>query len=185
MSKRRIDTKFVVISLFVIIAAYIFLNRYNNDVNYINDSSFSRTVNGSVIYLVYSPTCPHCHHLMEYLDKLNPKVNIVKTTDSRKIYSCLKKYGVDWDFGVPIMFANVSGVITMIQGYPSSSQDVDGYFLGLQKEEQICKNSGTPIYNSNGTYMFCRIGTAKYLGNMYSVSYLVSQCEKNNCSPMC
>ena len=177
--------------VFGTVGFYFSRNRNGIENNIVVSSNSSTTYNdiitqsnSSVIYLVYSPTCPHCHHLMDYLSTLDTNVTIIETTDARRIYSCLKKENINWDFGVPIMVAKINGRVHMVFGYPSVDQDINGYFMGKDKEEQICSSGGKPVY-VNGSYVFCKIENNKYLGNKYSVNYLISLCEKYRCEAFC
>jgi len=121
--------------------------------------------NASVIYVVYSPTCPHCHHLLSYLETVNTPVKIVKTMDSVNMMSCLRKHNISWDFGVPLVVAFTKNKTYVMEGYPASIQDKNGYFMGKNFEENLCKQEkGKPIY-INGIYSFCVLPDGKILGN--------------------
>ena len=179
--KFRID---LVISFLLFVIVFGAVGFYFSRNGSSTENSVAIPNNSSVIYLVYSPACPHCHHLMDYLSTITTNVTIIETTDARRIYSCLKKENIDWDFGVPIMVAKINNAMYMVSGYPSVDQDMNGYFMGKDKEEQICNSGGKPIY-VNGSYAFCEIGNNKYLGNKYSVDYLISLCEKYGCEAFC
>ena len=143
--------------------------------------------NASVIYIGYSPTCPHCHHLLEYIDSLNVEgIKILSTTNGRYIYDCLSKHGIRWDFGVPIMFAWFDSKLFVIQGFPSSSQDSEGYFLGKEKEIEYCKSSNGKLnYDENGRYLFCTLPNGIVLGNRNAVDYLLKKCKETACKAIC
>ena len=149
--------------------------------------SENKKLKKSVIYLVYSPYCPHCHHLIEYLDTKNLKdVSILKTTNGKATYECLLKENFKWNFGVPIVFAKVNSTLIVIEGYPSVDQDVNGYFLGKEKEEDICDASeGEKFFDKNGRYLFCKLPDGTILGNKYAIDYLLKICENYTCEYFC
>ncbi|MDN5358278.1 MAG: hypothetical protein PWP76_121 [Candidatus Diapherotrites archaeon] len=125
--------------------------------------------------LVYSPTCPHCHSLMKYLDEKYPDAPILRTTDGSKIKEYLKEAGVSWDGGVPIMAVRVDGNVFVLSGFPSENQDVNGYFMGREKELSLCKGMrGTP-YPNEQNYLFCILPDGKILGNKYVVDWVLSK----------
>lgn len=141
----------------------------------------------STIYIAYSPHCPHCHHLIEELEKNQPKnVRIILTTNGKAVYECLKQKNYSWNFGVPLTFALLkNGSLIIIQGYPSKSQDINGYFLGKENEEKICEQSnGKKFFDESGNYIFCKIDK-EILGNRYSINYLIKVCEINECLSFC
>ncbi len=165
-------------ALLLIVFTLIFLSKFLKFKAYSN--------NTSTIYLIYSPTCPHCHHLKEFLKtKSLTNVSIIESTDAMKAYYCLKEKNFDWNFGVPILFAYSNGKLIVIQGYPSSLQDVNGYFGGKDVEEKYCKDmNGKPVYDENKNYLYCVMNNI-ILGNKYSVEYLIDLCEKNFCEKFC
>ena len=121
--RKIIIVSVIIIALSFLIALYI-LGSYNPNVPE-NTSNTSKNV--SVIYIAYSSSCPHCHHLLEYVSKLNLKnVSILTTQNGREVYALLKKYNYNWDFGVPIVFTRVNGTLIVIKGYPSKEQDKEG-----------------------------------------------------------
>ncbi len=133
-------------------------------------------------YLIYGPTCPHCEHLIKYIGSRG--LEVVKTTNG-KYADYLKQFGFDWDGGVPLFFAILKNdTPIIIEGYPSSSQDKNGYFFGMEYETKMCKNlRGTPIYQ-NGTYRYCKLPNGALVGNKYSVDYLINSCKKLGCKSL-
>ncbi len=130
------------------------------------------------IYVVYSPTCPHCHHLLEVLKEMNVSVIKILPDEFTKmeIYKNLSKYFS----GVPFVFAKVNGSIIIIEGFPTKEQDVNGYYYGKDFEIKMClKENGKPVYINN-SYAFCNI-TGIILGNLYSLKWLINQCLKYGC----
>lgn len=138
--------------------------------------------NQSTLYLIYSPSCPHCHALIEYLDTIKTQAFIFKTTQFYYA-TCLENLGLKWNGGVPLLFGILeNNSIIAIQGYPTSSQEVNGYFLGMEKEIEICENAnGEKVYSKDGKYLFCRLPNGFILGNKYAVDYLIKTCEESKC----
>jgi len=131
------------------------------------------------IYVVYSPTCPHCKNLFNFLEKNGIGVHKL-TMDIFAITPAYKDLAILFR-GVPFMFAKVNGTYVIIQGYPSSNQEKDGYFMGRDFEEDLCKSmNAIPVYE-NGTYLFCKIAPNIIFGNRYAVLWLVDQCDKYGC----
>ncbi len=133
--------------------------------------------------LLYSSACPHCHNLIEFLNKTDKSVKIYMISDREsyiKAFEILRSYNFTWDGGVPLLFTVIDGKIYVIQGFPAKGQEKDGYILGKDTEEALCLRVGDPYYE-NGTYKFCKIRDNMFIGNRYSVSYLLDLCEKNEC----
>jgi len=131
------------------------------------------------IYVVYSPTCPHCKNLFEFLEKGGIGVHKL-TIDIFSITPVYRELAIFFT-GVPFIFAKVNNTYVIIQGYPSSNQEKDGYFMGRDFEENLCKSmNATPVYE-NGTYLFCRITPNILFGNRYAVLWLVEQCDRYGC----
>ncbi len=127
------------------------------------------------LYLVYSPVCPHCHHLMGYLKGMG--VNAILTTDISPVAPALERAGFSWDGGVPLLVCVADRNVVIMEGFPSSSQDVNGYFLGMEREEEICRGlKGTPVYEG-GVYAYCVLPTGALLGNVRALQVVVSACE--------
>ncbi len=146
--------------------------------------SFNVTGNDSVIYLIYSEACPHCHTLMNYLESRHEGVKLVKTTNGAAFKEVLDRYGVKWDFGVPMMFAIAGGNFIGLEGFPTESQDVDGYFMGREFEQQLCQSRGGTPYLVDGSYLFCKLPSGFFLGNEHSVDHLVNTCQETQCVPV-
>ena len=136
---------------------------------------------GSHIYLVSSETCPHCITLKEYLYSKDTEVDIIETTEAVTVDSILKSYGLNWNFGVPLLFAVTDSGIMVISGFPSGGQNIDGYFMGHDYELQLCGSSGGEQFSSEGIYRFCTMKTGFTLGNVYSVDNLLEVCETQDC----
>lgn len=135
----------------------------------------------SFVYLVYSPSCPHCHALINYLKGREEGLRVVTTTDGAWAARVLGKYGLNWNGGVPVLFAVSGSEITAIQGFPAGSQDKGGYFMGLEYEKALCESgSGTPVLNGS-EYLYCRQADGFLLGNRFSVDYLINKCLQGNC----
>ena len=134
------------------------------------------------IYVVYSPTCPHCKNLFSFLDRegIDVKKVSIEEFSTMKIFNNLSTYFR----GVPFVFARVNDTILIISGYPSSKQEKDGYFLGKDYEEGLCKEmNGTPIH-INDTYSFCELSKNVFLGNKYSILWLIEQCREYGCEKL-
>ena len=114
--------------------------------------------------LVSSPTCPHCQHLEEVLREMNVSYVHISPEEGRKL--ALER-GVKWDGGVPLLIYGS----TVVEGFPSRSQDVNGYF---PDEENLCKTVGTPIYE-NGTYIYCKLKNGAILGNRHVLDMLLEK----------
>lgn len=145
----------------------------------------SRPPRGSAIYIGYSTACPHCHHLLAYVEKYEKNVTFLATTNGNFIQECLKRINVSWDFGVPITFAKAGDEVVVIKGYPSEPQDKDGYFLGKEMEMEFCESVEGKLIYENGNYLFCELKDDKILGNRYAIDYLVEFCEMKNCERFC
>lgn len=131
------------------------------------------------IYVVYSPTCPHCKNLFDFLEKNGIGVHKL-TIDIFSITPVYRELAIFFT-GVPFIFAKVNGTYIIIQGYPSSNQEKDGYFMGRDFEENLCKSmNATPVYE-NETYLFCRITPNILFGNRYAILWLIEQCDKYGC----
>lgn len=138
----------------------------------------------STIYLIYSPVCPHCHHMMEYLREIakEHEIRIVETMNSSYAVYLKEKFNFTWDGGVPLLFAVLSNdTLITIEGYPSVSQDVNGYFLGKEKEQELCKRWGGECVYENNEYKFCKLSNGVIVGNKYAVDRIVNLCEKYGC----
>ena len=79
----------------------------------------------------------------------------------------------------------MNGKLFIIKGFPSVTQDVDGYFMGKEYEEGLCESAGGRKHEENGEYLFCYIEDNVALGNRYSVEYMIEECEKNSCEVVC
>ncbi len=134
----------------------------------------AQTTNSS-IHVVYSPTCPHCHALMSYLEEKGVKFD--RTQDGREAARVLLRNGIDWKGGVPVMYTVVNGTVYAVEGFPAGSQLKDGYFLGREREEELCSEMGGKPYHYNGSYRFCKLPNGMFLGNVYSVDYVVGQAK--------
>ena len=130
------------------------------------------------IYVVYEPTCPHCHHLFEYLDEIDVGTINIRIPEFRKmkVYRELSRYFK----GVPFIFSKVNNSFIIISGFPSKEQDIDGYFYGQYNEIELCKKAnGTGVF-SNDTYLFCNV-SGIILGNKYAIDWLINICKNYNC----
>ncbi len=151
------------------------------------DSPLSFSTNVTVsenlpfVYLVYSPSCSHCHSLMEYIELNETGINLIKTKDAPEVAKFLLEYDIDWKFGVPILFGVSYSEIKILEGFPSGSQNKEGYFIGKDFEQNICEaQRGTPFFE-NEVYQFCNLPSGMMLGNDFSVKYLLDFCKENNC----
>jgi len=138
----------------------------------------------NTVYLIYSPFCPHCHHMMEYLHEIAEKyeIKVVETMNTTYVLYLKEKFNFTWDGGVPLLFAVLKNdTLIAIEGYPSVSQDVDGYFLGKEREQEICRYSGGESIYENGDYKFCKLPNGVILGNKYAINYLFAICKNESC----
>lgn len=144
--------------------------------NQTNESLVER----DTIYIIYSPTCPHCHYLINYIESKSMNITVVKTTEGGKYVKFLESHGIKWDGGVPLLFVLLKNeTLVVVNGYPTESQEKNGYFFGVDYEKSMCeKMSGKPFYE-NGEYKFCKLPNGMLLGNMYSVDYVIGLCEKD------
>jgi hypothetical protein len=140
--------------------------------------------NGSVVYIAYSEICPHCHTLIKYIQSKQSTVKVFTTTQGVAFKPTLDSYGIKWSFGVPIMFAIADGEFMGIEGFPAESQEVDGYFMGKEFEQQLCQSQGGQPHLENGDYRFCELPSGFFLGNKYSVDYIINICENTQCTSL-
>jgi len=131
------------------------------------------------IYVVYSPTCPYCKNLFDFLEKNGIGVHKL-TIDLFTITPVYRELAIFFT-GVPFVFAKINGTYVIVQGYPASNQEKDGYFMGRDFEENLCKSmNAIPVYE-NGTYLFCKITNNVFFGNRYAIQWLIDQCERYGC----
>ncbi len=138
----------------------------------------------NTVYLIYSPVCPHCQHMKEYLHETAKEhgIRVVETMNASYALYLKEEFNFTWDGGVPLLFAVLkNGTLIAIEGYPSASQDVNGYFLGKEREQEICKRWGGEGIYEHGEYKFCRLPSGLIIGNKYAVDYLVKACENSGC----
>ncbi len=168
------------IAFFGICIVILLCGCVNNQIS--DNTSSPSSLASSTVYLIYSPTCPHCHELRKYLASVNTNVKIVETTEAGKFYRKLKQLGVEWDGGVPLLFAVLkNNTVIAIEGYPAAQQEVNGYFLGREKEIEICNSlKGRSVY-IGGEYKFCILPSGIILGNRYAVDYLLEICGREKC----
>ncbi len=146
-----------------------------------NETVESQKSFASKVYLIQSPTCPHCKAIIKYLDSVDFNVSIIKTT-SGEYGKYLKKYNFSWNGGVPLLFAILeNNTLIAIQGYPTESQEKNGYFIGKEYEMNMCNSLDGKMTFKNGEYQFCKLPNGVILGNKYAVDYLLELCEKNLC----
>jgi hypothetical protein len=133
------------------------------------------------VYIVYSPTCPHCHTLIEYVRKAGRDVNVITTTGSSAVAEVFSEYGVSWDYGVPVMFGLADDSLILLRGFPSDSQFRNGYLVSKEYEQNLCAlQNGTAAGNSE-SYKFCILGGGQMMGNAYSADAVLSFCEERVC----
>ena len=60
LKNKKIKT-LLIITLFIVLGVFIFISK----------TAFGN--NKPEMILFYAPGCPHCHHAMEFLDKISPK----------------------------------------------------------------------------------------------------------------
>lgn len=137
--------------------------------------------NDSVVYLAYSETCPHCHTLIRYIQSKQSSVKVMSTTQGADFKTTLDGYGVQWGFGVPMIFAIVDGQLLGVEGFPDESQDIDGYFMGKDFERRLCDSRGGEPQLKEGDYKFCKLPNGFFLGNKNAVDYVLSVCESTQC----
>ena len=171
MGKRIIG---IIILFFVLIVLFPILYdilKSNNLVEFRDKEKYN-------IYVVYSPNCPHCHYLFEYLDKIGIETINIQISDfaNMKAYEELSKYFK----GVPFIFAKVNNSFVIVSGFPSKEQDINGYFYGLETERELCKKTnGTEVFLNNN-YAFCNL-SGIILGNRYAIDWLINICKNYNC----
>lgn len=123
--------------------------------------------NISLPCIAYSASCPHCHHLIEDSRRFGLNASLVQ---GRQAVECLSYAGLKWDGSVPWLVINGYAM----RGYPSDSQDHDGYFISASYEESLCRKMGwKPVYR-NGTYEFCMNGSI-LMGNRHALEWLISK----------
>ena len=143
-------------------------------------SQSSSEVVPDTIYIIYSPSCPHCHTLINYIDSLNLNIDVKKTTNGGDYVNFLKLHGINWDGGVPLTFSLLkNGTLITISGYPSSSQEKDGYFINMEYEKSMCERMGGSAVFINSTYKFCKLPNGMLLGNRYSIGYLINLIKRD------
>jgi len=176
MTKKR--KYIIIIALLIVITLSLIFTRVKIE-NNINENNVKEKYN---IYVVYSPTCPHCENLLNFLEEERIGVEKIPIENfyTMDIFNNLSKYFN----GVPFVFANVNGTIIIIEGYPSKDEENNGYFIGKEFEENFCiKANGTPIYINN-TYGFCELSKNVFLGNEYAILWLIEQCKKYGCKKL-
>lgn len=138
----------------------------------------------NVIYLIYSPLCPHCHYMIEYLKKYENEIKIIKTTEPKKYIDYIfEHFNFSWDGGVPLLFGIVKNkTLIVIQGYPTQQQENNGYFLGKEKEQKLCENLNGEKIVINEDYKFCKLPNGVIIGNKYAVDYLINMCKTKGCA---
>jgi hypothetical protein len=139
---------------------------------------------GNVIYIAYSDTCPHCHTLIEYMNSHKGNVTLAGTTDWQLYQGVLAEHGVDWDFGVPLMFAVSGGEFIGLQGFPSESQEWNGYFVNQEFERQLCERQGGEPHFTGVEYAFCELPGGLFLGNYHSADYIIGVCQESGCEDL-
>ncbi len=113
---------------------------------------------------------------------MNTSIKIIKLTNPGKLIGFLKNHDIKWDGGVPLLVAQLeNGTVIAIEGYPAASQDKNGYFLGKDFEEKLCKRNGGKAIYSGSTYLYCILPGNIIMGNKYSVDMLISTCKKYGC----
>ncbi|MBR9680991.1 MAG: hypothetical protein GOU98_04180 [Candidatus Altiarchaeota archaeon] len=136
----------------------------------------------STIYFVYSPTCPHCHELANYLKTLNLSVNVKAVTNGKFLQTFLQNDGITWRYGVPILVGISETKVIAIEGYPDATQILDGYFVSQSYEQTLCTNQGG--FENGFPYDFCNLPNGFLLGNQNSVNYLLDYCSENECKKL-
>jgi len=167
------STLLVVAGLVVIVWLLSTSKGTKNIFNFKNNPDFKSTV-----YFVYSPTCPHCHELADYLQGLNLTVNVKAVTDGRFLVPYLQEAGISWQYSVPVM-VGISDKVIAVEGYPSTEQNIEGYFGGQTYESQLCTSQGG--YADGLPYDFCHLPNGFLLGNQNAVDYLLNHCKENTC----
>ncbi len=138
--------------------------------------------------LVYSPTCPHCHALIQYLQKkgLMQRWHIKETTDPEAISKILQRYGLSFE-GYPTLViyapdANLPSFIKtapyiILVGFPAGPNDVNGYYMGEKMDLSLCRGMhGTPVYEK-GTYLFCVRKDGVILGNEHAIDWIAQKLQ--------
>lgn len=133
------------------------------------------------VYVVYSPTCPHCHTLIEYVRREDRNVNVITTTDSSAVAEVFSEYGISWDYGVPVMFGTVNDTMILLKGFPSDSQFRNGYFMSKDYEENLCGLQNGTAIGDGSDYRFCILSDGQMMGNAYSADAVLSFCEERVC----
>jgi len=132
------------------------------------------------IYIIYSPTCPHCENLINTLKEKGINVYLISIYDVNRVNLPIEvRSKLE---GVPLVFAKVNGTFLYIVGYPAKVQENNGYFESKKYEENYCKSINGKPYYENRTYKFCWQSNNTILGNEYAIEWLVAQCEKGYCS---
>ena len=139
----------------------------------------------NTLYLIYSPTCPHCHALINFLKKeLNnhEDIKVILIKDGTKYANLFTSYNYSWSGGVPLLFAILSNnTFIAIKGFPTSQQNSDGYLISKSYEIRMCDSlHGRKVY-TDGTYYYCIMPTGEISGNEYAIRYLLKLCEDVGC----
>jgi len=149
---------------------------------YFNYNHFAQAATSHVegsLYFVYSLTCPHCSHLK---DVLPSDINITYIPDTSSEVQEIKERLKDWTGGVPLLvcFRENEPPLVMI-GYPSESQDKDGYLYSKEKEEELCGKYGEKVYE-NGEYIYCKYKNSGYMmGNKNALQIILDAYRKGEC----
>jgi Glutaredoxin. len=170
------DRRLLVLSILFFITGILVAPYMQSIITYVSDLLTKKEAYN--IYVVYSPTCPHCTNLLEYLDKTGKLV--IKVTPEEfvrmEVYKELSRYF----YGVPFVFAKVNDSFIIISGYPSKQQEIDGYFYGLETEMKLCNEMNGTAFYINNNYAFCNL-SGIILGNKYAIDWLIETCKIYGC----
>ena len=65
-------------------------------------------IDAQKIYYFYQPSCSHCHHAKEYIDKKHPNLDLIKVdiTANKENFNlflaCAKKFNLEKNLGTPL-----------------------------------------------------------------------------------
>ncbi|NPA38331.1 MAG: hypothetical protein GXN99_00885 [Candidatus Nanohaloarchaeota archaeon] len=143
----------------------------------------SQNVEGNkALYVISSPTCPHCINLKNDLKQVSANIIYVSPT-STEAYK-IQRLVPEWSGGVPLMVCLTSDKPLVMIGYPSATQEKDGYFLGEEQEKEICRSQqGKEIYDGN-KYLYCVLPNGFIIGNEYALNYLLEVYRNQGCKKL-
>ena len=173
---------FVLLGAFVIFGIAMTLRSLDQDeFDCPDEIPLDYSENQSTIFLVFSPACSHCTALKNYIHTKHNSVTVLATEKGSVVAPILEGFNIEWGYGVPILFAKIGDEMIVLEGFPTGSQEEDGYFMGQEFEQGICTAQKGEAVFEEGNYKFCKLSTGMILGNLHAVDYVLERCENERC----